>query len=235
MPTTTKKPVRTTEKALNAKPAILRAAVEEFAEQGFAGARMDSIAKAAGVNIALLFYYFKSKDLLYKAALEKILDSWRTRVLEAVKAPPTPRAKLLAYVATYFDFARAESPASLRLVHQEILRQGGSISPHLTKLAQKHVKPIHVALRQIIRDGIAAGDFTPFDPEHFVYSINGMMSSYFVSSSVIRILSGHDPWSKKCIEIRRQEVTKFIERALLKSRGQTLRASNVQAHREERP
>jgi TetR/AcrR family transcriptional regulator len=219
MPRPAKNPARAAQKTANAKPAILRAAVEEFAEQGFAGARMDSIARAAGFNIALVFYYFKSKDLLYKAALEEILANWRTRVLEAIKAPPSPRGKLFAYVTTYFDFALAESPASLRLVHQEILRQGGSISPHLTKLAQKYVKPIHVALRQIIRDGIAAADFNALDPEHFVYSMNGMMSSYFVSSSVIRILSGHDPWSRKSIETRRHEVTRFIELALLKSEG----------------
>jgi AcrR family transcriptional regulator len=155
------------------------------------------------------------------------------RVLEALKAPASPRARLLAYITTYFDFAMAESPARLRLVHQEILRQGRSISPHLTKLAQKYVKPIHEALRQVIRDGVVAGDFAPFDPEHFVYSINGMMSSYFVSSSVIRVLSGHDPWSKKSIEIRRREVTTFIQRALLTGRD----ANHAHAHNsdKERP
>ncbi len=232
MATLAKNATRRADKALNAKPEILHAAVEEFAEQGFAGARMDSIAKAAGVNIALLFYYFKSKELLYKAALEEILANWRTKVLEAVKAPPSPWAKLLAYVTTYFDFALAESPASLRLVHQEILRQGRAISPHLTKLAQKYVKPIHEALRQIIREGIAAGDFHTLDPEHFVYSMNGMMSSYFVSSSVIRILSGHDPWSKKSIETRRREVTRFIQLALLKSCDQTVNPSKVDTPEE---
>jgi AcrR family transcriptional regulator len=236
-----KNPIRGMGKAANAKPTILRAAVEEFAEQGFAGARMDAIAQAAGVNIALVFYYFKSKDLLYKAALEEILSDWRTRVLDAIEAAPSPRARLLAYIETYFDFALAESPARLRLVHQEILRQGRSISPHLTKLAQKYVKPIHQALRQVIRDGIAARDFAPFDPEHFVYSINGMMSSYFVSSSVIRVLSGHDPWSRKSIEARRREVLRFIERALLRRHGQRLDRANARARNhnhdkdEERP
>jgi Tetracyclin repressor-like, C-terminal domain len=116
----------------------------------------------------------------------------------------------------YFDLAQSESPSSLRLVYQEIMRQGVTSSPHLTKLAQKYIKPIHHALRQIVREGIAAGKFYPLDPEHFVYSMIGMMNFYFVSSSVIRILSSHDPWSKKGIEIRRREVTKFIQLALTK-------------------
>jgi len=224
-----KNPVRAAQKALNAKPGILHAAVEEFAEQGFAGARMDAIAKAAGVNIALVFYYFKSKDLLYKAALEDILATWHARVLAAMRTPQPPHGRLLAYLNTYFDFAHQESPACLRVVHQEVMRQGRSTSPHLTKLALKYIKPIHQALRQIIREGIAAGDFQALDPEHFVYSMNGMMNSYFVSSSVIRILSGHDPWSKKSIETRRREVTKFIQLALLTSRGDALNLTKPQA------
>ncbi|HTD23831.1 MAG TPA: TetR/AcrR family transcriptional regulator [Terriglobales bacterium] len=216
MPRPHANPASAPEKALNAKPAILRAAIEEFAEQGFSGARMDAIAKATGVNIALLFYYFKSKDLLYKAALEEIFGNWRTRVLATLQGPQSPKEKLLAYINMYFDLAQSESPSSLRLVYQEIMRQGVSSSPHLTKLAQKYIKPIHHALRQIVRKGIAAGEIYPLDPEHFVYSMIGMMNFYFVSSSVIRILSSHDPWSKKGIEIRRREVTKFIQLALTK-------------------
>ena len=224
--------IRIPEKALNARPAILEAAIEEFAEQGFAGARMDSIAKAAGVNIALLFYYFKSKDLLYKAALEEILSSWSSRVLTTLEAPQSLPGKLLSYVNTYFEFALHESPSWLRLVHQEVLRQGRSTSPHLIKLAQKYIKPVHLALRKIVREGIEAGDFHALDPEHFVYSMNGMMNSYFVSSSVIRILSSHDPWSKKGIEMRRREVTKLIQLALLKPAAKAENSSPVRNDRE---
>jgi hypothetical protein len=107
----------------------------------------------------------------------------------------------------------------LRLVYQEIMRQGGSASPQLTKLAEKYIKPIHQALRQVVREGIAAGEIYPLDPEHFVYSMIGMMNFYFVSSSVIRILSSHEPWSKKGIEMRRREVTKFIQLALTRPDG----------------
>src|SRR5260370_39826670 len=101
------------EKALNAKPAILRAAIEEFAEQGFSGARMDSIATATGANIALLFYYFKSKNLLYKAALEEILGRWCTRMLPTLKGPQSPKEKLLAYINMYFYLPQTDSRSGL--------------------------------------------------------------------------------------------------------------------------
>ena len=52
------------------RAAILQAAAQEFAEHGIAGARTDAIARAARVNKALLYYYFKDKETLYGAVLD---------------------------------------------------------------------------------------------------------------------------------------------------------------------
>jgi AcrR family transcriptional regulator len=53
----------------SARARVLRAAVDEFAARGFAGARMDTIARAAGVSKQIPFHYFKSKELLFQAAV----------------------------------------------------------------------------------------------------------------------------------------------------------------------
>jgi len=55
------------------RAAILKAAVAEFAREGVAGARTDSIARSAGLNKALLYYYFKDKEGLYQAVLDEVL------------------------------------------------------------------------------------------------------------------------------------------------------------------
>ena len=54
------------------RAAILQAAVREFSREGVAGARTDAIARAAGVNKALLYYYFKDKETLYAAVLDQV-------------------------------------------------------------------------------------------------------------------------------------------------------------------
>ena len=59
------------------RAAILKAAVAEFAEHGIAGARTDAIARAAHVNKALLYYYFKDKDALYEAVLDHVFGGLR--------------------------------------------------------------------------------------------------------------------------------------------------------------
>lgn len=56
--------------------AILAAAAEEFARHGFKGTSMNSIAQAVGLPKANLHYYFSSKEGLYIAVLNNILDQW---------------------------------------------------------------------------------------------------------------------------------------------------------------
>src|SRR5947199_3954496 len=85
------------------RAAILKAALEEFAHEGVTGARTDEIARSAGVNKALLYYYFKDKDGLYAAALEQVISGLFTRV-EAVlnRTDLNCRKKLLLYAETHY-------------------------------------------------------------------------------------------------------------------------------------
>ena len=73
-----------------------------------AGARTDAIAAAAGVNKALLYYYFKSKESLYEAVVEDHFSEFNRQALEVLAAPGPARAVLLRYVSLHFDFISAQ-------------------------------------------------------------------------------------------------------------------------------
>src|SRR4051794_17248713 len=77
------------------RAAILQAAVVEFAREGVAGARTDAIARSAGVNKALLYYYFKDKEALYDAVLNHVFSGAREAVQNALKQPLPPRERLV--------------------------------------------------------------------------------------------------------------------------------------------
>src|SRR5437016_9959890 len=64
------------------RAAILQAAVREFAREGIAGARTDAIARAAHVNKALLYYYFKDKETLYGAVLDQVFGGLTASIEE---------------------------------------------------------------------------------------------------------------------------------------------------------
>ena len=192
---------------------ILRAALQEFAQEGFAGARTEAIAKAAGVNIALTFYYFKNKEQLYGEVLESNYAEWSKRMLVALKSPSSPRQRIERYVSAHFDFV-AETPYRSRLVLQEMMRKGRSGSPHIFKLKRKYMRKVHRELAKALRAGMKAGDFNALHPEHFIYSVSGMINFYFACAPAIKALSGHDPLQASSIRQRKAEVTRFIKQAL---------------------
>src|SRR6202790_396333 len=86
------------------RAAILQAAVREFADQGIAGARTDAIARAAKVNKALLYYYFKDKEALYGAVLDQVFGGLIGCVGEVFSRGLPPREKILGYAGAHFDF-----------------------------------------------------------------------------------------------------------------------------------
>src|SRR4051812_33607670 len=123
MTTTTKKMTkpRTPRQARSdqTRSAILAAAEQVFARSGLAGARTDAIAAAAGVNKALLYYYFKSKEALYGAVIEDHFKAFNERALPILLGDGSPRMLLLKYVAEHFDFiSERHRHASL---HQQLM------------------------------------------------------------------------------------------------------------------
>src|SRR5215470_18531842 len=85
------------------RTAILQAAIREFAREGVAGARTDAIAKAAKVNKALLYYYFRDKDALYGAALEQVFRERDAVLMPILHENTSPGEKLLRYVGALCD------------------------------------------------------------------------------------------------------------------------------------
>src|ERR1700722_7073698 len=94
-----------------------------FAEQGLAGARMDEIARAAKVNKALLYYYFRSKEELHRFVLEALLSQLGARVGDPATATSSPRKKMAAVVNHFFDFVQ-QHPNYPRLMQREMMTEG---------------------------------------------------------------------------------------------------------------
>src|ERR1043166_6788799 len=85
------------------RASILAVAERIFAEPGPEGARTDVIASAAGVNKALLYYYFRSKHELFRAVLEEHLSEFRRLALEILNSRSSVRTKITAYMELHFD------------------------------------------------------------------------------------------------------------------------------------
>jgi len=200
-------------KAEATRNAILEAALHEFAAEGMHGARTDAIARAAGVNKALLYYYFHDKETLYGAVLDHVFSGLVARLGHVLDQDLPPRQKILAYAAAHFDYISA-SPIFPKVVLGEMVRGGRRVSPHIERIVTTYFRPLQPRLLEVFRQGIASGDLRPVDPLHFVVSMVAMNVFYFASANFLRVLLNADPLARERIAARRAAVLDVLAAAL---------------------
>jgi TetR/AcrR family transcriptional regulator len=190
---------------------ILNAAGQIFAKSGLEGARTEAIAAAAGVNKALLYYYFKSKEDLYRAVLEEYSVSFNRRALEVLSAKGSARSILLRYIDVHFEFIQAtpcEGPLYQRLLMTE--------ERSFERLLREYVIPRSERLKALLERGMRSGEFREMDSIHAAISLVALITFYFSFAPVIARVTGHNPHTKENLEKRKKEVVQFIRYALFK-------------------
>ena len=138
---------------------VLNAAAEEFARRGFRGARVDSIARRAGVNKAMLYYRVGGKADLYREVLLRAQDLLRQRLSAALEDAGGPRETLLAYMREFLDFAR-EHPE----VPAMVMREAAGGFETMPEEAVLGLGDMLSLLEGILEEGRGRGVFLPAEP-----------------------------------------------------------------------
>jgi TetR/AcrR family transcriptional regulator len=196
-------------RSADTRAAILAAAGGVFAKSGLAGARTDAIAAAAGVNKALLYYYFKSKEDLYEAVVEDHFSEFNRQALEVLTAKGPARAVLLRYVSLHFDFMSASHQSAP--LFQQLMMTGGKF---LERLIHKYFAPRGEALGKLIGRGMRGGEFRRADPFQTSITIVSLIVFYFSAARVLQLLGHPDAYSAVNLKRRKQEVLDFIRHGL---------------------
>jgi AcrR family transcriptional regulator len=143
------------------KKAILKAATLLFSRKGLEGTRIAEIAQKAGLPKPNVYYYFRSKQAIYRAIVEQLIAGW-DRTLQHIAPDRDPFEALEAYVRAKLKHAR-QNAAESRMFAHEIL--GGA--SFLTPKDREHMRAA-TAVRVAVIDGwIAQGKIKPIDPRHF--------------------------------------------------------------------
>ena len=208
---------------MESRAAILNAAVREFAQEGLSGARTDAIAKAAGVNKALLYYYFEDKEALYGAVLDQVFSGLLESVLPVFVRDLTPGEKILAYVGAHFDYI-AGHPLYPRIVQGEMMRANRGNVSQVERIKKQYFYPLFTQIEKTLKQGIASGEFRAVHTQHFMQSMGAVIVMYFNSVAVMKLVTGIDPMAPNRIAERRAAVLDFISAALfLKSANSNLK------------
>ncbi len=139
---------------------ILKAATEIFSRKGFDGARIAEIAEASGLPKANVYYYFSSKEEIYRAVIEHLIEGWDDAFAH-ISGDREPQDAIRSYVAAKLAYTRRNVIES-RLFANEIIRG----AQFLSRKDRQHMRTVTDEKVKVIEDWIAAGKLLPVDPRH---------------------------------------------------------------------
>lgn len=191
---------------------LMEAALTEFGDHGFHGARVDRITKAVGCNARLLYHYFGSKEKLYIAALEHIFTDIRAqeRQLKLERLPP--RAAMERLVGFTFDFFDS-NPLFVNLARNENLLEGRYIVQ--TDAVRASSQPLIDAITKIVKQGHIEGAFSrSYDPLQLYVTIVALSAHHLNNGHTFSAIFGVDLLSPEWRAERRRHVIAFVMNAL---------------------
>jgi TetR/AcrR family transcriptional regulator len=154
---------------------ILDAAREEFSKSGLAGARVDRIASRAGVNKAMIYYHFRSKEDLYQTVIDEHLTRVGQFISQNLRAQHSPEdflANITLFIDTMFRERRTFVPIFLR----EMASGGERIKDVFGRLMRENNFPVQV--QEMLDQGKKEGRFRQLDSRHAIMSFIGMNLYY---------------------------------------------------------
>jgi TetR/AcrR family transcriptional regulator len=214
--------------AAASRVAILDHAIAEFATNGVAGARTAAIAEAAGVNKALLYYYFKDKKSLYSASLNAVFSGIIEDILPMLESGLSPGEKLLRLARAHFEYL-VHHPNYPRLIQQELSRARvtGELSSDLRAIGDSHFLPLQRAGIRTVEQGIASGEFRKVSGAGTVSAIIGLNVFYFISSPILQMLRGIDPFSPQSVRAHIAMSLDFIGASLFTDRSYGIELARI--------
>jgi TetR/AcrR family transcriptional regulator len=165
---------------------ILDAAEAVFAARGYGAATTREIAAQAGIGKRMLFYYFATKDAVYRAVLERVITGM-VRIHEQFRTDPGPIG-LAEAMEGITHFAAANLPA-LKVLTREIMDGG----PHVADLVHEHLGPLFARGGLEVARNMDDGVFRSGDPMHVLINVAGLTLYYFQMVPLLKLIWDRDP------------------------------------------
>ncbi len=181
-----------------------------LAERGFPGATVREIANRAGVNPAMVHYYFGSKRGLHTALIERIVAELRARVEALASVEGSPKERLRSLVRMWVELI-GHDPYLPRMIVQEVLIPEGE---SLESLAANFVAPMAGSILGVLSEGVETGELRAIEPPLIVPSIAGLVVFVFLAAPMLRRVFGLDVASPEFVQLWAEHASDLLVRGL---------------------
>jgi TetR/AcrR family transcriptional regulator len=197
---------------------ILDAATVEFSANGLAGARTERIAMAAGVNKALLYYYFKSKEALYAATLDVVAARMAVTTMSVLTIPASAGERFLRAALNHFDRIYSQ-PVFQTLMQQEMIRLRNGETGALSPLVEKLFRPMGEKMLAVAEEGIGSGELIAVESSQLIYAALGPNVFYYLSAPMMQFIVELDSFHPSALAFRRKAAVEYLGQAIFTDRA----------------
>lgn len=192
-----------------AKNAILSAAEEVFALQGYNGARTAAIAKKAGVNKALIHYYFTNKETLYHAVMDRLLFEMVEIVQGILKKGLKGKKLIDGLFNALFDYASKHR----HFTKLTSVKNAGPQSYYLENTLKNFFKPLFDRAVDFLDREARAKKVASIDSSHFIITMYLALHTYFSEDEIMNVLLG-GAGTEKVLSARKKALQHFVHKIL---------------------
>jgi AcrR family transcriptional regulator len=195
------------------KELILKAAVDEFAEHGLAGGRVDRIKLRAGVNKQAIYYHFKNKDALFSAALAYCYTQFKVEVDDWSDKVSSKDALRRIVEAIFLNVQNNNSAAALLI--DENRNKGRHLKANVRSTVKDTTSRTISVVRQVIAAGQREGIFrSDVDPDQVYLDIISLSFFIFDHRHTMREVFGAEQTTPERLAIRKYHIVETIVRAV---------------------
>ncbi len=194
------------EKEKGTEEKILNSAKKIFQKKGMDGARMQEIADEAGINKALLHYYYRSKQLLFEAVFIRVFSLLIPQLAKVLNEDTELEEKIRNFTASHIGFI-LKHPYLPNFIFQELNR-----NPHfMEKIKSTKGLPDITKFRQQVQQEVEKGNIRPISAEELFMNILSLNAFPFVSRPLLQtFLDVDDANYRQLMEERKNKVADFI-------------------------
>ena len=197
------------QKDISAEHKILEAAKHVFITQGMAGARMQDIADAAGINKAMLHYYFRNKEKLFETIFSEAFENLFPKLFSILESDQPVFTKIELICSAYINQMQA-TPYLPTFVLSEINRQPDTF---LKKIWSKRKPPIK-AFANMVETAIKQKEIQPINPLQLLLNIISLSIFPYMAKPLLQHVSGI---SKKQFDAMMEERKKTVPQIIIQS------------------
>lgn len=191
----------------NTEELILKAAKDIFQQKGMNGARMQEIADNAGINKAMLHYYYCSKQKLFEAVFKSAVNLMAPKIIKIIETDEHLFDKIRNFTNKYISFISKHSFLPTFII-QELNRNPAMIKE---VLISKFDNSIGEKLKNQIKELVAKGEIKPIKPEHLLINIVSMSVFPFIAKPLLSaVLQKNETQYKQLIKERKTHVAAFV-------------------------